>query len=365
LSSISRQRGKVQTPAWIRSTLVATGSPQQEHTGFPVSQHIGPRPDLKKAIDKLERPSLVAPAGTISDSTPTFKWNKVPGASQYRFEVYRGNTLVYTKTAFASSCAGEICTSTPTNRLQNAAHKWRAQAYIGSSWKTFSAYKDFTVSDPALGFDSSFNGSAVGWSNVKGFWNIDGGMYYRSTGLANKWASTKHTTTYGNFTYEARLKRDGSCSGCANTLVIRGNPNNFTTWYDWKPSYEFSYNNIGYFAVWEITNTGAEIPLKNWTSSAAIIKYGWNTLKVIADGTSLKFLINGKLVWYGSDPTLKSGTAGLMFYRYSTYPGTLLVDWAKLTAIFPDQLSTALHEEVLPGVEIPGGSNRMSPEIAP
>jgi hypothetical protein len=57
LSSIAQQRGMLKSPAWIRSTLVSTGSPQQAAPGFPITQHIGPRPDLKKAIAKLTPPS--------------------------------------------------------------------------------------------------------------------------------------------------------------------------------------------------------------------------------------------------------------------------------------------------------------------
>jgi serine protease len=53
LSSVAQARGVTKTPAWIRSTLVSTGSPQQAATGFPLSQHIGPRPNLKQAITKL------------------------------------------------------------------------------------------------------------------------------------------------------------------------------------------------------------------------------------------------------------------------------------------------------------------------
>ena len=40
--------------------------------------------------------------------------------------------------------------------------------------------------------------------------------------------------------------------------------------------------------------------LKPWTASAAIVKNGWNTLKVIAVGSSLRYYINGTLVWVGS-----------------------------------------------------------------
>lgn len=53
LSSIAEQKGSIKSPAWIRSTLVGTGSSQQAATGFPVAQNIGPRPNLKVAIAEI------------------------------------------------------------------------------------------------------------------------------------------------------------------------------------------------------------------------------------------------------------------------------------------------------------------------
>jgi hypothetical protein len=53
LSSIAQQRGHLMTSAWIRATLVATGSPQLSAAGYPASQKIGPRPNLKAAIARV------------------------------------------------------------------------------------------------------------------------------------------------------------------------------------------------------------------------------------------------------------------------------------------------------------------------
>jgi len=309
------------------------------------------------------KPTLVAPAGTITDRTPTFKWNKVSGATQYRFQVYRGTTLLYTKTVPASACGTTQCANTPPTILQYAAHKWRAQAAVGGVWKPYSAYKNFTVSAPATGFNSTFNGSAAGWSSVRGAWNVYVSKYYRSIGLADKGASAKHTGTYGNFTYEARMKRSGVCTSCSNRLIIRGNPNRLDSTYWWEPSYVFQYTNTGSFSVYEMSSTGVATALKPWTSSSAIVKNGWNNLKVIANGNLLKFYINNVLVWSGSDPTLKTGTVGLGFFRYSD-AGQLLVDWAKLAVGAPDAVPDAA-EEVAPGIELLGGTLDQSPEVRP
>jgi hypothetical protein len=232
---------------------------------------------------------------------------------------------------------------------------------VGGVWKSYSAYKNFTVSGSTGGFNSSFNGSSAGWSPVKGAWNIYSAKYYRTTGVASKWASAKHTSTYGNFTYEARLKRTG-CSTCSNNLIIRGKPTTLTSIYAWKSSYIFNYTNNGLFSVWRENANGTETALKGWTTSSAIVKNGWNTLKVVANGSSLKFYINNHLVWSGASASFLTGQVGISMYRDSLSTGnTLYADWAKLTVITTSSPANEISEEVVPGVEVPGGSPNQSP----
>lgn len=204
---------------------------------------------------------------------------------------------------------------------------------------THEATEEFQVDGVRGGpaFYSSFDGSSTGWSAVKGVWNIYLSNYYRSNGVFNAVASAKHSWTYNNFLYQVRMKRSGNGYSPQN-IIIRGNPNSLDPNYDWKPSYIFQYRNDGDFSVWEITSTGTSIALKNWTDSSKIVKNGWNTLAVRAYGSSLKYYINGGLVWSGSDTTLTSGAVGFSFFR-DELPGTLLVNWAKLTPIILDENS--------------------------
>jgi hypothetical protein len=186
-------------------------------------------------------------------------------------------------------------------------------------------------------FYSTFDGTSTGWSAVKGVWNIYLSNYYRSNGVFNAVGSAKHSWTYDNFLYQVRMKRNGS-GYLSNNITIRGNPNSLNASNYWKPSYIFQYRNDGDFSVWEITSTGTSIALKNWTNSSKIVKNGWNTLAVRASGSSLKYYINGGLVWSGSDTSLTSGAVGFGFSR-DELPGTLLVNWARLTPIILDENS--------------------------
>lgn len=95
-------------------------------------------------------PNPVSPTGMIGDYTPTFKWTKVIGATQYRFQVFKGtNTAaLYTKTITTPKCGTTFCANTPTNKLMSASYKWKVQAYINGSWKPYSTLKSFSIVIP-------------------------------------------------------------------------------------------------------------------------------------------------------------------------------------------------------------------------
>ena len=159
------------------------------------------------------------------------------------------------------------------------------------------------------------------------------------------------------------MKRFGTATTWANYLSIRGNPYSLDTSGRWKPVYNFQYTNSGLFSVWEVTSAGGVVTLKGWTTSAAIVKNGWNTLKVVAVGTSLKYYINNVLVWTGADSTLRTGQVGLGLYRDAT-AASLYVNYAVLqTTPTADMKMVDLKavEKVEGGVEIPGGSMDSAP----
>ena len=263
--------------------------------------------------------------------------------------------------AYGDACGG--CT-----RIQwwsNPAKTYSGAATGTASTKNYLVLNntDYTVANfrtQVIGndFNNTFNGTSTGWSAVKGTWSIYSSAYYRSTGLVNNGASAKQSSKFGDVTYEVRMKRTGTCTTCANRIIIRGNPASLFSTFWWKPSYYFQYDNSGRFSVYEATSSSTTVALKAWTSSAAIVKNGWNTLKVIAVGNSLKFYINGTLVWSGSDSTLQVGQVGFGFYRDAA-SGTLQVDWAKATNT--PTADPNLFGDVAPGEEIGGGTIDQSP----
>jgi C1A family cysteine protease/putative hemolysin len=210
---------------------------------------------------------------------------------------------------------------------------------------------------PGTGFYTHFT-NADGWTVHKGVWSINGGTNYYTTGFTDKFSTVSHSGNYSTLTYTAKVKRVG-CSMCANHLSIRGDPNPLEPLYAlWNYQYIFEYTNDGYTSVWRLVD-GKWTALQNWTTTTFINNANWNTLKVTASGTSLKFYINGHLIWSGTDSFITSGLVGMGMFRYTLVGDKFWVDWAKVTTTVAD---TGDLEVLVPGVLVPGGDPRYSPE---
>jgi hypothetical protein len=101
-------------------------------------------------------PTLLSPA-TINtwDRTPTYKWSKIPAATQYQLQVWRGTTLVYTRSVWGGNCGVTTCTNTPSILLPPATYKWRVRAAASGIWLPFSPYKTFSILGPKAGYWAS------------------------------------------------------------------------------------------------------------------------------------------------------------------------------------------------------------------
>jgi hypothetical protein len=104
-----------------------------------------------KTYSILVSPNPLAPSGDITQVTPTYVWSKIPGATQYYYQVWKGTIAVYTQRVGASVCGTTVCTNTSTTVLSPGAYKWRVQAMINGVWKNFSDYKTFKVVEPQAG----------------------------------------------------------------------------------------------------------------------------------------------------------------------------------------------------------------------
>jgi hypothetical protein len=300
-------------------------------------------------------PTLVFPTNTIPIKRIIYIWTSVSGATKYQVQVYHGSDKILNTVTGIAICTSGTCSIKAGSDLSNGTYTWRIRALVGGAFQPYSAWQTFIVAAPDVGFYSPFTNNAEDWVIYKGLWNLENTNYFTTTGSAGYTSSIGHKTDYSLLTYEVRMKRSG-CAGCANVIIIRGNPIlDSAGW--WQTEYTFDYTNNGLFSVWKDYH-GSYTALKDWTSTTAINNGDWNTLKVTANGAQLKFYINDKLVWSGNDATYDSGRVGIAMYRNPTISGDKLwVDWAKLDTAVAASTDAILLE----GVEVPGGNKNTAP----
>lgn len=196
------------------------------------------------------------------------------------------------------------------------------------------------------GFTSQFNGDMIGWwqKGVIQFFLMDGYIY--ADGKKAMWAQTyRFDNIFSNFVYEAKIKRSKGDLYSANTMFIRmgssvGGQN------EWTPGYYFEYTNDQHFSIWKVTAPGVAVSLQPWTYNKNIKSGEWNKLKIIANGVTLKFFINGYWVATVKDAVYSKGFVGLGFYDQGLTGDRYKVDWAKLHEICAaDETTGAISAE--------------------
>lgn len=307
-------------------------------------------------------PIQVFPGTTVPIKRMVFIWTEVANATQYQVQVNQGATLIKDRFYETSFCAGGTCNVRLGRDLANGGYSWRIRALVAGSWRAYSPWMGFNVSAASSGFSSPFTSDAVDWVVHRGDWYLESSNYFTTVGVSGKVASISHINNYSTLNYEVRMLRNG-CAGCANVIIVRGNPSlDATGW--WNTEYTFDYTNSGLFSVWK-DYYGSYVALKNWTYTTAIDQNDWNTMRVTADGSGLKFYINGILVWSGTDSAYSSGRVGIGMYRNTTTTGNkLYVDYATLQTSVPSATMMEAAETVdASGVEISGGDRNMAPEV--
>ncbi len=267
------------------------------------------------------------PRATIVEQNPAYRWSKVTNAKSYILEIYLGSNRIFQKTYdSASVCPGTVCSKRPSMSLKYNAYKWRVGALVAGV-PYWSPFKTFIVSPDT--YENCFASGKTGWVSLSGTWSTYEKMLV-SNGIANKVSSAYYGVgQYGDFTYEAILKRVGSEESFMGVRMGTGKLGSNFAWY---PGYLFGYRNDGKYAIFYMDPSGARKVIKDWTASAAIKKNGWNTLKVIAKGSNFQYFINNTSVHSFKDTRRTRGFIGFSFTRKAT-ESQFLVDWMKVTVI--------------------------------
>lgn len=275
-------------------------------------------------------PVPVAPSGSTTDTTPTFQWTRVAGATAYQLEVIKNGVTVYVVGVPSSACTATLCSKTPATVLDFIPHVFRVRAKVAGVWGAWSALRVFVVQAP--GFSNNFNGSEGFWIDINGPWLAGPNTLY-SEGAAGEYSSIAYPALYSTFTVQAKMRRN-SCPDCAllNGLFFRGNPGSTDpAQFYWNNTFMFGYTNEGKFIIGWVRD-GAQFTPTGFVDSPAIVPGGFNILKVTANGAYMQFFINGQLVADGQFTVFNDGYVGL-FLQGDT--GRLDVDYATLTLTAP------------------------------
>lgn len=199
-------------------------------------------------------PNPISPSGTIADKTPTYKWSKVTGATQYRIQVDKGATKVFDKTYPASACGASTCQGTPTNTLGYFAYRWKVQAYIGGAWKTYSPYMNFTVSGGGGGPKAGFWRDNPWWvefyvttnqasvANFAMYVDVTGCGVYKITHTTLEAIASNHFSFTGPFYASGTFDTTTSAHGTAGltSFYIAGCGTVSTGTYSWTATWRNS-----------------------------------------------------------------------------------------------------------------------------
>lgn len=286
----------------------------------------------------LPVPATYLPSGDTYTNRPTFTWARKSTAVSYQLAVYDVAKAknVFVATVGKSSCSVKTkrCSYRPKTTLTfNKDYKWKVLAKYSTGKSAYSAFRAFKT---LAGFNSQFNGNSTGWvQRPGGVWKVNSAAYY-TVGVDDTWSSVSYDKVFTDFTYQVRLKRidsGGELAGrWSSGLVIRGTPS-FNASNEWDTAYEFLYANNGTYVVRKM-ELGVPHDLRPFSPTPAIVKNGWNILKVTLAGNSINCYINGSLVWSGSDSfgaPISSGLVGITMYRSSNSTNNnLSIDWATL-----------------------------------
>jgi hypothetical protein len=249
-----------------------------------------------------------------SQTGVTYAWSVSSGATIYSGQgttaiqvVYDNSAGPFTVSVLVTSACGSDNPSLATSKL----HDGFAWQFVGS-------------------------GAPGGWTTEVGTWLQNSGfenpMHVVTAPGGTLYESVSYGQVYGDFTYEASLvvSRSGATVGAASTLWYRGTPTPLvaSSAQRWNSGYAFNIANTGKFSIFRYTSTG-NTTLQSWVlpMGTTIHTDGVtpNVLRIVANGGTVQFSINGTLVKTLTGQSLfPTGKVGVGMIRTSTSPTDVL-----------------------------------------
>ena len=279
---------------------------------------------------KVNQPVSGSPA-TLSKLE--FNWDNLKDATRYdlaaTMPIPNSTTskIMYKTSVLASSVCDVSSCKVIIPTFASGSYVWTISGYNLAGGNGLIHTENFTIG-PLL--DSEFNTDASGWSTVSnsnwwwsnGKWNVTG---------PDTWDDqyTSNSGTYTDLDYQVNvlLKGDRYAASDSQSIIVHAAFDPSGTVVD--SGYIFSIAGLGDFSVYRKDGASTWSAMQPWTVNSAIKKgtITNNTLRVITNGSTMYFYINGQLVWVGTDGTYSSGQVGIGLWYYDT--GDMLsADWA-------------------------------------
>jgi len=175
-----------------------------------------------------------------------------------------------------------------------------------------------SVAKFATGFNDQFSVFNTNWAVTSGSWSISTG-FLRGVATANKSFSQAYfaQAQYENQDFQVRMRRTG-CGTCTNGIFVRSTNDG---------TIRFKYTNSGEYAI-EKCGAASCVFIEPFKPHFAILKGGYNTMRIVAVGNRYDFLINNKLVATHVITGRSYGYAGVSFHNNLITGNTFDVDWA-------------------------------------
>jgi hypothetical protein len=144
------------------------------------------------------------------------------------------------------------------------------------------------------------------------------GWFVKATNsVGHVYSSSRWVPVFDNFTITAKVRRPGN-SVSSYGIIVRGTTAPFDSVKMWGSGYLFIVNNNNNFSVWKVNPGAIDTSLVPWSETDAMDGTTWNTLKITANLSSLKFYINDYLVANVKDYAYSSGAVGLIAYNLNS-----------------------------------------------
>ncbi|HYN95730.1 MAG TPA: family 16 glycoside hydrolase [Pilimelia sp.] len=186
------------------------------------------------------------------------------------------------------------------HRVRRAALCAAAATLAAAGVLTYGASSAFAAT---LLTDTFDDGNADGWARSSGSWAVvtDGSPVYRQSGTSGDARSLAGQTTWTNYSVQARVKPTGY--GATNRFV---------------GVIARAQSSSNYYAL-VVTGSGdvrivkraGGAPVTLGTGTAGIATGSWGTLRLDANGSSLRGYVNGTLAVTASDAAFPAGRAGV------------------------------------------------------